>query len=385
LPFVRGVMRKTVPLFGLCVVLGLAGCNGGSGSAPSVASLPAPNNAAAVPAGVVASAGYKVSVFAVMPSTSSKPDSIVQAGSNVFIGVGDDLGPDGTPGPSGKQNVEILEYTLGGALEKTFSVAGHNDGLMAFDSTTVWAMSNEDCNPKLTVINLVAGTQRTYVPQSSLVTAGCLTGTNGGLDDMQLIGGTVYVSASNPNPTPPGPCPADSSTPGCPNGVSTATAVFALKLNADGTTFALTPVVAGGSAARNMVTNAAGSLNMTDPDSETITPDGSKLVLDSQQDSELAFINNPGPQQTLTYLPLTLAGASTAVDDTRYVTRSRTFMLFADTPKNYVYRVDAAFTAGGAFSSAPTQVASLNTSTGVLTPTVSGLGAPHGLIFVSLP
>jgi hypothetical protein len=378
-------MRNIASVLVLSLAMGLSGCNSGGGSAPAVAPLPPPNNAAAVPAGVVATAGYKVSVFAVMPSGSAKPDSIVQIGSNVFIAVGDDVGPDGTPGPSGKQNVEILEYTLSGTLEKTFSVAGHNDGLVAFNTSTLWAMSNEDCNPKLTVINLASGTQQLYTPQSSLVTAGCLTNTNGGIDDMQIVGGTVYVSASNPNPTPPGPCPADSSTPGCPNGVSTAGAVFALKLNADGTTFNLTPTFTSGSTAVNVVKNANGTLNMTDPDSEAVTPDGSTLVVDSQQDSELVFIKNPGTLQTVSYLPIVLAGGLTAVDDTRFVPSGQTFMLVTDTPKNYVYRVDAAFSPGSAFSSAPTQVASLNLSTGVLTPIVSGLGAPHGLIFVTAP
>jgi hypothetical protein len=379
------VALRVRALFFLSLALAIAGCNGGSASAPSVAALPAPNNATAVPAGVVAAAGYRISVFAVMPSTSTNPDSIVQIGSNVFIGVGDDLGPDGTPGPSGKKNVEILEYSLGGVLEKTFSVVGHNDGLMAFDSNTLWAMSNEDCNPKLTVINLATGAQQVYTPQASLVTAGCLTNTNGGIDDMQLIGGTVYVSASNPNPTPPGPCPANSSTPGCPNGVSTANAVYALKLNADGATFNLTPIFASGSTAKNVVTGADGSLNMTDPDSESLTPDGSTLVVDSQQDSELVFIKNPGTLQSVTYLPLTLGGALTAVDDTRYVVRNKTLMLFTDTPKNYVYRVDGAFNPGSAFTSGPVQVANLNLNTGVLTPIVSGLGAPHGMIFAAAP
>jgi hypothetical protein len=304
-------MRNIASVLVLSLAMGLSDCNSGGGSAPAVAPLPPPNNAAAVPAGVVATAGYKVSVFAVMPSGSTKPDSIVQIGSNVFIAVGDDVGPDGAPGPSGKQNVEILEYTLSGTLEKTFSAAGHNDGLMAFNTSTLWAMSNEDCNPKLTVINLASGTQQLYTPQSSLVTAGCLTNTNGGIDDMQIVGGTVYVSASNPNPTPPGACPADSSTPGCPNGVSTAAAVFALKLNADGTTFNLTPTFTSGSTAVNVVKNANGTLNMTDPDSEAVAPDGSTLVVDSQQDSELVFIKNPGTLQTVSYLPIALAGGLT--------------------------------------------------------------------------
>lgn len=375
-------MRTIFSLLVLSLAATMAACNGG-GSAPVPAALPSPNNAAPVPAGVTATAGYKISVFAVMPSTSTNPDSLVEIGRNVAVGVGDDLNPDGTPGPSGKTTVEILEYSLSGQLEKTFSIPGHNDGLMAFNDTTLWAMSNEDCNPKLIVINTVTGAQQVYTPQPSLVTGGCLSNTNGGLDDMQVIGGTVFVSASNPNPTPPGPCPANSSTPGCPNGISTANAVYALTLNSDGRTFNLSPVLTSGATALNIITNAAGTLNTTDPDSEGLTPDGSTLVLDSQQDSELVFVKNPGPSQTVSFLPLLLAGGPTAVDDTRYAPSSPTFMLFSDTTKNVVYRVDGAFASGSPYSSAPTQEARLNSSTGVLTPIVSGLGHPNGMIFVT--
>ncbi len=379
-------MKNVSSMLVLSFALLMAGCNtGSSGSAPSSPALPVPNDVAPVPAGVTAAAGYNISVFAVMPHTSTNPDSIVQMGDNVFVGVGDDLNPDGTPGPSGKRNVEVLEYRLNGTLEKTFSIPGHNDGLMAKDGATLWAMSNEDCNPKLIVINTVTGSQQVYAPQSSLVTNGCLTNTNGGLDDMQMIAGTVYVSASNPNPTPPGPCPADSSTPGCPNGVSLDNIVYTLTLNADGTTFNLTPVLTSNTPALDIVTNVEGTLNTTDPDSESLTPDGKTLVVDSQQDSELVFIKNPGPNQTVSFLPLTLAGGLTAVDDTRYAPSGPTFMLFSDTAKNYVYRVDGAFSPGGAFSSAPTQEASLNPTTGVLTPIVSGLGHANGMIFVTAP
>jgi hypothetical protein len=379
-------MKNVSSMLVLSFALLMAGCNSGSsGSAPSSPALPVPNDVAPVPAGVTAAAGYNISVFAVMPRTSTNPDSIVQMGDNVFVGVGDDLNPDGTPGPSGKRNVEVLEYRLNGALEKTFSIPGHNDGLMAKDGATLWAMSNEDCNPKLIVINTVTGAQQVYAPQSSLVTNGCLTNTNGGLDDMQMIAGTVYVSASNPNPTPPGPCPADSSTPGCPNGVSLDNIVYTLTLNADGTTFNLTPVLTSNTPALDIVTNVEGTLNTTDPDSESLTPDGKTLVVDSQQDSELVFIKNPGPNQTVSFLPLTLAGGLTAVDDTRYAPSGPTFMLFSDTAKNYVYRVDGAFNPGGAFSSAPTQETSLNPNTGVLTPIVSGLGHANGMIFVTAP
>jgi hypothetical protein len=97
------------------------------------------------------------------------------------------------------------------------------------------------------------------------------------------------------------------------------------------------------------------------------------------------FIKNPGAAQSVSFLPLSLSGALTAVDDTRYVPSTQTFMLVTDTPTNYVYRIDAAFNSGDAYSSAPTQIALLNPTSGVLTPVVSGLGAPHGMLFVTAP
>jgi len=376
-------MRKSASFLVLLSVVMIAGCS--SNSTPATSGLPPPNSSPAVPAGVTASTGYKISVFAAIPSTSSNPDSLVQDGNHVFVGVGDDLNPDGTPGPSGKTNVEILQYSLSGVLQKTFSVVGHNDGLLAFDSSTLWVMSNEDCNPKLTTLNFKNGSQHVYTPQSSLVTGGCLTSTGGGIDDMQVIGGQVYVSGSNPNPTPAGPCPANSSTPGCPNGVSTYPAVFTLTLNSDGVTFNLTPVLTSGNPATNVATASVGTLNTTDPDSEGQTPDGTTLLLDSQQDSELVFIANPGASQTVSYLPLTLNGALTAIDDTRYAPSKKSFMLFTDTPNNIVYRVDSSFASGSTYSSAPAQVASLSLTTGVLTPIVTGIGHPNGMLFVTAP
>jgi hypothetical protein len=333
---------------------------------------------------VTATSGYHVSVFAKIPSTSTNPDSIEQIGGSVFVGTADDLNPDGTPGPSGKTNVEILQYALDGTLQKTWSVLGHNDGLMAFDSSTLWAMSNEDCNPKLTIINLSAGTQTVYSAQPSLLNAsGCLANTNGGLDDMQLMNGTVYVSASNPA-VQAGPCPADSSTPGCPNGVSNSNAVYVLTLNSGGGTFDLTPILNSGTAALNIATNAMQTLNLTDPDSEGQTPDGTTLLLDSQQDNELVFIQNPGANQVVSFLPITEGGAPTAggIDDTRYPP-SPAFLLDADTNSGYVYRIDSTFPSGtNAFSSDSTNVSSLNLTTGALSPIVSGLQHSNGMQFI---
>lgn len=369
-------------------LIAVAGCSGGGNSTtvfPNVAAaLPTPSNNIAAPSGVTASSGYSLSVFASPPPGSTKPDSLAQIGNKIFVGFGDTVNPDGTAGPTGATSTEVVQYDLAGNQQKVYKVIGHNDGLLAYDANTLWAMSNEDGNATLVVINVNAGTQQTYVPQPGLQVAGALPH-GGGLDDMQLIGGKVYVSASNPSISSTTPCPANSSTPGCPNGVSNNPFVYMLSLNSDGSTFNLTPVANSSVAATNTATGASGTFNITDPDSEVVSPDGSTLYVDGQADSELAVIKNPGPGQTLSFLPL--AGGVEQIDDTRFVPTTSTYLLVTDTSGNLIYRIDAPFNPGDAFSAAtsPPGVIKLNTTSGAFTQIASGMKAPHGLLFVVHP
>ena len=131
----------------------------------------------------------------------------------------------------------------------------------------------------------------------------------------KLINGVVYVSASNP--TVPEVAPS----------------VVSLTLNPNGTTFDVAPVLAGNAQALDSTPSIGGSPNptyntlvtlaLTDPDSEETDPKGN-LVLDSQADGKLVFIDNPGTaQQTASLLLLTLYddkdGPVTPVDETRFV------------------------------------------------------------------
>ncbi len=374
-------MHRIVRGFCLALTVAIAGC-GAKNATPAVAVLPPPSSIGTVPSAVTAANGYRVSVFA-KPAGSTKPDSIVQIGNSVYVAFGDDLNPDGTPGPSGASNVQIEQFDLSGNLLKTYQVPGHNDGLMRFDDHTLWAMSNEDANAELVAIDLTSGTQHVYKPEPASLNASGGLPDGGGLDDMVRVNGVVYVSGSNPTVNATAPCPVGTSTPGCPNGVSVAPFAYALTLDPNGTTFALTPVATSSTSATDVVTNAAGMLNMTDPDSEAVSPDGTTLIVDSQQDSELALVRSPGSSPTVTYLPLTSSGAVTAVDDTRFVPSAATFLLVVDTSANMIYRVDATYVAGTAFSAEPTAVSQLNMGSGVLTPVVSGLGAPHGMAFIT--
>ena len=352
-------------------------CLGGCGSSSPKQTVKA--TPSSVPNTATAS-GYKLSVFVKAPSPTMKPDSIVQLGSNIFIGYQN--AGDVKDGSNPSLTNSVVQYDLNANMVKTFTVPGHVDGLLArSDTNELWAMANEDGNPELTIINLADGTQKSYPPTVNPPLHG------GGFDDLQLLFGTIYVSASNP--TTPGLAPT----------------LVSLALNSNGSTFDVFPVLQGNATAIDFTPSVGGSpnpnykqavpLNLTDPDSLAINADGTGLVLDSQADAKLIFIQNPGAAQVVSMLSLTLYndkdGPSMPVDDTRFVpvpgTSGGLFMLFTDAA-NTTYRVDASFAQGDAYSCGQGLVMKLDLTSGHLTPVVAGVGVasalqdPHGMLFV---
>lgn len=363
----------------------LAGCGGGSDTSSS--GLPPPNTTTAVPATVQATqSGYSITVFATAPG-SLRPDDLLQLGSSIFAVYQDNnINPDGTlaAGVTSAQAV-VVQYDLSGNVQHTYNVPGHPDGIMAYDSNTVWVSSNEDANAELTVINVGAGTLRTYTDD----VAPNQLAHGGGLDDMKLVNGVVYASASNP--TTSGPVTGttystDASGATAQYGVSTSPAVYSLTLNANGTTFHATPTFSSGVTAN--MGGGTTTLNMTDPDSMAIDPNGN-LVVDSQQDSELVTVSNIGKaNQSISVVPLTLYGNPWPVDDTRWSLPSgASFMLVSDNKAQLIYRIDAksGFPASTAYSAGQGTVVQTDTKSGFLTPIFVGMNTPHGLIFVTTP
>ena len=109
----------------LAISVCLGACGGGTTPVLNQTKPPAP-----IPYTATAP-GFTLSVWVKAPTSTMKPDSIVQ-------------------------------YDLKAKLIKTFTVPGHVDGLMArSDTNELWAMANEDGNPELTIINLATGTQKT--------------------------------------------------------------------------------------------------------------------------------------------------------------------------------------------------------------------------------
>jgi hypothetical protein len=353
------ISKKSVILSS--AVLALSACGGGSSSS-SPASIP-------VSASVVeALPGYKISVFAKAPGTLL-PDDLVQHGSNIFaVAQDNNNNPDGTVVAGTSPQSEVIEYDLSGNVVKTFNVPGHPDGIVEFDSHTIWVSTNEDANPLLIVIDTTANTQQTLKPDVTPVHGG-------GLDDMKMLNGVVYVSASHPTLGP--------ATATAPKGVNSSASLYAVTLNADHLTFHLTPALMGNATATNIATNTQVTLNMTDPDSMAIDPAGD-LVVDSQADSELVFVKNPGATQSVSVLPLTSSGNPAPVDDTRWAPSGNSFMLLSDNKAQLIYRIDttAGFTAGTAYGSGQGTLFQINTSTGAMTPVYTGMGSPHGMIFV---
>ena len=303
-----------------------------------------------------AAPGYTLSTFAAAPAGSSAPDSIAIAGGNVYVGYGNGGKPDGSAGATST----IAEYSATGTLLGSTSIAGHNDGLRYNPGTgQLWALQNEDGNA--TVIRMTPGTLAQTAP---LTYSAAPHG--GGYDDVAFANGKTFVSASAPTIDP-----------------NTAPAIVSATVS--GNTLQVAGVVDGNAAAANIATGTSTTLNLQDPDSLIVGPDG-RLVLTSQADSQLLFVANPGAaNQSLSVLPLTAQ-----VDDTAFAAGGTQTLLFADKKANTIYALTGAFTPGGAYSAAAApnagggspSISSLDLATGLLTPIVSGLGGPAGEAFL---
>ena len=121
----------------------------------------------------------------------------------------------------------------------------------------------------------------------------------------------------------------------------------------------------------------------------TLDPLGN-LVLDSQADQELIIVSNPETStQRVLRLPLSYQTATgrmpVEVDDTAFVTSTEGFILFADKGLNKVFALKKkGFVPGTAYTAADGGpfVGTIDLTSGVITPIVTGLSGPGGLVFV---
>jgi hypothetical protein len=312
--------------------------------------------------GPTATPPYTISVFATSQNGYSQPDSITRWRNSILIGFGNGVAKDCTDGKSST----IVQYSLSGVVERTFSVIGHNDGLRLQPNTNkLWALQCEDGNPNLVIIDLETGAQSLFAFPP--------TPHGGGYDDATFRDGQVYITASNPTLNGQGVnvFPALVRVTGLAGGVVT-----------------VEPVLFGNATAIDIPTGTTITLNLTDPDSLTVDDRGN-IVLDSQADSELVFVRNPlTANQTVGRLSITSSGAATTLDDTAFATSPEAFLLVSDLSGDAIYRIDAmpwGFEPGVAYSASDTVgiVATLNLDTGALTSIVTGLVSGRGELFVS--
>ena len=248
--------------------------------------------------GPVASGAYSLSVFAKAPAGLSKPDSIAIVKGNVWIGYGNTGKKDGADGAVS----QIVEYTEGGKILKTFKITGHNDGIKLNPVTgKVWAMQNEDGNPTLIVIDPATDKLESYALPPA--------GHGGGYDDVVFKNGEAFLTASAPDTdggkTNPGP------------------SVVRVAIGAGGKV-TVEPVFPGAPTVTDMVSGKTETLNLTDPDFITLAPNGD-MVMTSQDDGELIYIqaaSAKAPKGKVLHLL-----NQVKVDDTTFVTASRGFLL----------------------------------------------------------
>jgi hypothetical protein len=302
---------------------------------------------------------YTLTVFASGTAALSSPDSIAFTPTNVFVAFGNGVAKDGSDGKSST----IVEYDLDGHMVTMFSVKGHNDGLRIDREGKLWSLQNEDGNPNLVIIDPEDDEQR-------LITTAAVNG--GGYDDIVFAGDLVFFSASNPSKNP-----------------NTDPAVVTAKV--EDSTALLTEALAGNASATEVTTGKSVTLNLQDPDSMILDPNG-ELVLTSQADMELVIIQNPGVTcEHVFVVPLTTSdGDMPMADDTLFARSAGGRILFADKSSNTVYAVTAPYFApGAAYTAAQNSTATtgflgqVNLTTGLLTPIVTGLGNPGGMAFIS--
>ncbi len=338
------------------LVLILSACSGSSTT--STATTPTPTTSAPQPGnfGLAALPGYQVTLFARQTSAFTAPDAIIVDNGFVYIDYQNVTAKDCTD----KNSSTIVQYSMSGAQQKTFTVPGHSDGMRADPSThLLWVTSCEDGNAKFVTIDPTSGTITPYTIPPSLH--------GGGYDDLCFLNGMVFVAASNPNVNAAG--------------VNVFPAIDKITL-ANGKVN-LTTVLMGNATATDLTTNTKVTLNEVDPDSMTVDKNGD-LVLVNQAGNELVFLKNPGTsQQTVSRVPV-----GDQLDDTVWATSAQGRLLVVDASGQTYWISASHFVPGAVYTEAPSDsgvggfVGLVDLSTGFVTPIIVGFGSPSGLLFV---
>ncbi|MDB5084238.1 MAG: putative cell wall binding protein [Bacilli bacterium] len=332
---------------------------------PSPAVPPSQNNVS-----ISTISGFQTSLFAQGPTSKTGPDDITALNSHLFVPYQNGVGAKGEASKSGATQSTIVEYDNSGNQINSWDITGKVDGIAADPSNNrILATVNEDANSSMYIIQPDA-------PQSQQVqqlTYSAPLAHGGGTDAITVQNGNIYVSASAPS--------ADA------NGNFTNAALYQVQIQ--GSSATLKSVMMGNATAMDVKTNKQVTLNLSDPDSNASVPAASpqfagNLMLDSQGDSQLVFVQNPGASnQALQSLQL-----GTQVDDVTWSTSTKGTLYVVDSGDNKIYAITGNFTPGTAFAACPSDsgvagfVGTVDLSSGVIHPFAIGLKSPKGLLFV---
>ncbi|MBV9303956.1 MAG: hypothetical protein JOY62_14820 [Acidobacteriaceae bacterium] len=299
----------------------------------------------------------KVSVFASGKAiNATAPDSITIANGSIWVSYGNGADSTGLKGSS-----TVVKYDRTGKVLKTFSIRGNVDGLK-FDPETgiIWALQNQDGNSTLTLIDpetgIISGSPLSYAVKSS----------TRGYDDVAFLNGKIYLSYTNP--TGPG----DDTIQ---------------RLDNLDSPLRLSCVLQKGALGFNLATGVAKqATTQNDPDSLSTTPFG--LMLTSGDDGQLIFVQAPGtPAQSVSFLQLidSTGAAVSGLDDAVWTLTPKGTFFLSDTNNNRVLKIEVSNLLP---SSLYASVGSLNTvgnvdlDTGTVTPFITDVNGPHGLLFL---
>jgi len=351
---VRATFSRPFILVGVVLLLLLSACaSGATTTPPSTGNTPQTANPSIA---VFPNSGYAASAFASGTTSYFNPDAVEVDGNHVFIDYQNSTAKDCTDSNSST----IVEYTMAGSVVAKFTMPGHSDGMRVDPSThLLWVSSCEDGNPKFATIDPSSGTVTAYtLPPAPHM---------GGYDDLYFLNGKTFIAASNPT--------LDS------NGNNKYPAVDVITLS--GTQAKLTPVLMGNATATDILTKTQVTLNLTDPDSLTVDPQGD-LVLVDQADSQIIMISDPGtPQQKVSRLTV-----GSQLDDTVWATSANGRLLVVDGVRNQTFWISGAVTGGTIYTETPDDsgvagvFGKIDPSTGFITPLAVGFVHPTGLLFV---
>lgn len=263
--------------------------------------------------------GYTGSTF-VTGGSLTGPDPIVINGHDTYLAY---QNVTSKTGGDGKSSTVVHYHDT--AIVATYDILGHCDGLRQNPlDGKLWATVNEDGNPVLYVIDPVGGTTTSY-----LFSPDPATTHGGGFDDILFTSdGTAYIAHSAPTHDP-------NSHPA----LSRVTLV--------GTKAKLTTVLMGNAPAKDIANGSTVTLNLQDPDSLTLDPQGD-IVLVDQGDSQVIFVRNPGKGSQAVFR----LSVGTQLDDTIWAAGpGRLFVVDGKANATYILHTDAG--TGTLFTSTP--------------------------------